>query len=334
MRICIVGAGAIGGWLGARLAAAEVAEVSAVARGATLASLRTHGWRLEEDDAVITAPVVASDEPADLGEQDVVVLAVKAPALAGVAGRLAPLLGERTVVVPFMNGVPWWFGDGPALGGEPLASVDPGGRIADAVPLRHVVGGVVHASCVSPEPGLVRHARGRGLIVGEPAGGVSERVVTLAEVLTAAGFEVTASPDVRRDLWYKLWGNLTMNPVTAITGATGDQVLADPLVRDLCSAAMREAQEIGALVGCPIAETPEDRHVVTGRLGALRTSMLADAEAGRPIELDALVGAVHELGGRRGVPTPAIGALLGLTRLFGRVHGLYPAGRPATERRR
>ena len=173
----------------------------------------------------------------------------------------------------------------------------------------------MHASTSTPEPGLVRHNVGQRLIVGEPLGeaaGRSARVVAVAELLTHAGFEVTHSDNVRYDVWYKLWGNMTMNPVSAITGATIDRVLADPLVRAFCSAAMQEAAAIGARIGCPIAQSPEDRHAITARLGAFKTSMLQDVEAGKPVELDALVGAVRELGVRTGVPTPWTDALLGL----------------------
>jgi 2-dehydropantoate 2-reductase len=165
---------------------------------------------------------------------------------------------------------------------------------------------------------------GHGLIIGEPGGGESARVARLAGLLGQAGFEVTVSPQIRHDVWYKLWGNLTMNPVSALTGATMDRVLDDPLVRDFCSAAMREAAAIGERIGCPLAQSPEDRHAVTRKLGAFKTSMLQDVEAGRPIELDGIVSAVHEIGRRVGVATPNIDALLGLTRLFGRVHGIYP----------
>jgi 2-dehydropantoate 2-reductase len=166
---------------------------------------------------------------------------------------------------------------------------------------------------------------GQGLIIGEPDGAPSVRVQAVAEVLGQAGFEVTHTGPVRHAVWYKLWGNMTMNPVSAITGATVDQVLADPLVRNLCTAAMAEAAAIGARIGCRIEQTPQDRHAITARLGAFKTSMLQDVEAGRPIELDALVGAVREIGLRLGEPTPTIDALLGLTRLFGRTRGLYPA---------
>ena len=325
MKVCIVGAGAIGGFLGARLAATGRAQVSALARGATLAALREHGWRLRSADALVQAPCRASDRPTELGVQDLIVIAVKGPALGDVARGLAPLLAPHTQVLPAMNGVPWWFCHGVAgVGDAPLQSVDPGGVVAGAIPQAQVIGAVVHASTFTPEPGLVQHKMGQGLIVGEPAGGRSERVAHIAELLSQAGFDVTQSENVRYDIWYKLWGNLTMNPVSAITGATIDQILTDPLLRNFCSAAMLESAAVGARLGCTIAQTPEDRHAVTARLGAFKSSMLQDVEAGRAIELDAIVTAVHEIGKRLGIATPNIDALLGLTRLFGRVHGLYP----------
>ncbi|MFM2065963.1 MAG: hypothetical protein RLZZ584_872 [Pseudomonadota bacterium] len=327
MKIAIVGAGAIGAYIGTRLAVAARSQVSALARGATLANLCRHGWRARVGGELLQAPALASDRPADLGVHDLVVIAVKAPALAALAPTLAPLLGPHTVVMPAMNGVPWWFTQRQAaLGDEALASVDPGGRIGAALPPERVIGCVVHMSCSTPEPGLVQHKMGQGLIVGEARGGTSERVESLAALLRQAGFEVTASDDVRHDVWYKLWGNLTMNPISALTGATIDRLLADPQVRGFCSAAMLEAQAIGARIGCPIAQTPEDRHAITARLGAFKSSMLQDVEAGRAIELDAIVTAVHELGQRLGVATPSISALLGLTRLFAQQRGLYTQG--------
>jgi 2-dehydropantoate 2-reductase len=326
MKACIAGAGAIGGFIGTRLAASGKLEVSALARGATLQALKTHGWRLRQGDALIQAPAMAADDARELGVQDLVVIAVKGPALASVAAGIAPLLGPETVVLPAMNGVPWWFGQGiAALGNAPLESVDPGGRIAAAIPLSRVVGCVVHASTALAEPGLVQHRMGQGLIIGEPGGGPSARVQRLVGLLREAGFDVAESENIRYDVWYKLWGNLTMNPVSAITGATMDRVLDDPLVREFCSAAMREAAVIGERIGCRLEQTPEDRHAVTRKLGAFKTSMLQDVEAGREIELDSIVTAVHEIGRRVAVPTPNIDAILGLTRLFGRVHGLYRA---------
>jgi 2-dehydropantoate 2-reductase len=330
LKVCVVGAGAIGGFLGTRLALAGQAQVSALARGATLVALRDHGWRLKEGERLLTAPAaLASDDTSELGTQDLVILTLKSHVLPALAPALGPLIGPATVVLPAMNGVPWWFSAGvAALGERPLESVDPGGVIARSIAGRHVVGCVVHASATSAAPGVAAHRMGRGLIIGEPAGGESARVRDLETLLSRAGFEVTVSARIRYDIWYKLWGNMTMNPVSALTGATTDRVLDDELVRAFCSAAMGEAATIGARIGCDVRESPEDRHAVTRRLGTFKTSMLQDAEAGRPLELDALVGAVREIGQRLGVATPAIDALFGLTRLFGRAHHLYPAERP------
>jgi 2-dehydropantoate 2-reductase len=324
MKIGIVGAGAIGGVLGVSLAQLPGVEVCVLARGATLDALKQHGWRLTSGGETRAAAVRADAQPAALGVQDVVIVAVKGQALPALASSLAPMIGPDTIVLPAMNGVPWWFCDDcEALQGQPLEFVDPGGKIAAAIPFQHVVGCVVHASASTSEPGVVNHKMGRGLIIGEPAGGTSARVDRLATVLRAAGFDVTVSANVRQDVWYKLWGNLTMNPVSAITGATIDRLLGDPLVRDFCSAAMREAARLGERIGCVIDQSPEDRHMVTAKLGAFKTSMLQDAEAGRPIELDAIVGAVHEIARRLSVPTPNIDALFGLARLFGQSRGLY-----------
>ena len=326
MKVCVVGAGAIGGFLGTRLAAAGEASVAALARGATLAALRDHGWRLEKGATRLQAPAAAaSDDPRDLGPQDLIIITVKAQALPALAPSLAPLIAADTLVLPAMNGVPWWFSDGvAALGTRPLESVDPGGGIAATIAGRQVVGCVVHASATTTAPGITLHGMGRGLIIGEPAGGRSARVQALGELFTRAGFEVTCSQRIRYDIWYKLWGNMTMNPVSALTGATMDRVLDDTLVRAFCSAAMAEAAAIGARIGCDVRESPQDRHAVTRKLGAFKTSMLQDVEALRPLELDALIGAVREIGQRVGVATPNCDALFGLTRLFGRVRGLYP----------
>jgi 2-dehydropantoate 2-reductase len=327
LKVCVVGAGAIGGFLGTRLALAEGTRVSALARGATLTALRAHGWRLQVGATLTQAPLaLASGDARDLGPQDLVVIAVKSPALPALAPALAPLLAAGTVVLPAMNGVPWWFSSGiEALGSRPLESVDPGGSIAAAIDARHVVGCVVHASATTAAPGVALHRMGRGLIIGEPAGGESSRVQRLQQLFNRAGFEVTPSARIRYDIWYKLWGNMTMNPVSALTGASMDRVLDDELVRGFCSGAMREAAAVGARIGCDVRESAEDRHAVTRKLGAFKTSMLQDVEALRPLELDALVGAVREIGQRVGVATPSVDALFGLTRLFGRVRGLYPA---------
>lgn len=324
-KVAIVGAGAIGGWMGAHLARAG-AHVSVLARGDTLAALQAQGLQLHQGGQLHRVPVQASGDANALGVQDLVVISVKAPALATVAQQIGPLLGPHTVVLTAMNGVPWWFlqGFGGQVAGQALSSVDPQGEIARAIPGAHIVGGVVHASCSVDAPGVVRHHFGNGLIVGEPSGQTTPRVQALHALLNQAGFNTTLSPQIQKDIWYKLWGNMTVNPVSAITGATTDRILDDELVRGFISNVMREAKAIGEHIGIPIAQEPEDRHAVTRQLGAFKTSMLQDVQAGKPVELDALVSAVRELGSLTGVATPFTDALLGLSRLQARVLGLYP----------
>jgi 2-dehydropantoate 2-reductase len=326
LRVAVVGAGAIGGVAAGWLAALPEVQLSVLARGATLAALRQEGLRLSDASGSRQIPVRCSDDPSELGRQDLVLVAVKAPALASVAPAVQSLLDEDGSALVAMNGVPWWFFQG--LGGEcdglALQSVDPGGAIAAAIPTRQVIGCVVHMSCLSEAPGQVRHVNGRGLVIGTPGGGSDERLDRLAGLLGRGGFDVTVSPRIQRDIWFKLWGNMTMNPVSALTGATCDRILADPLVRAFASAVMLEAQAIGQRIGCGIDQSPEDRHAVTAKLGAFKTSMLQDVEAGRAIELDALVAAVREIGLQLGLATPHIDTLLGLTRLMAQGRGLYP----------
>ena len=324
MRIAVVGIGAVGGLIAARLARAGH-EVSALARGETLARIRADGIAVESASDSFAARVTASDDAAALGPQELVVIALKAPALAAASEAMAPLLGAETIVLPAMNGVPWWFMPAAAPDDPPLASVDPGGRLLARLPLARVLGCVVHFAASSPAPARVKHGAGERLIVGEPRGGASPRVAAVCAALASAGFQAEASDDVRREVWYKLWGNMTMNPVSALTGALSDAILADELINDFVLRCMAEAAAIGARVGCPIAQSGEERLGLARQLGGFRTSMLQDTEAGRAIELDALVSAVHEIGGRVGVATPNIGALLGLTRLMARTRGLYPS---------
>ena len=324
MKVCLVGAGAIGTFLGVHLAKSGC-EVSALARGRTLAAVRAAGLRLQQDGALLTAPVRAAEDAAALGRQDLVVVAVKGPSLPAAAALVPPLLGPDTVVLPAMNGVPWWFfhGLGGAHEGAAVRAVDPDGRVAAAIALPHVIGCVVHATCSIVESGLGRHGFGRGLIIGEPDGAISSRVTALAERLDAAGFETTVSKRIQADVWYKLWGNMTMNPMSALTGATCDRLLDDPLLDRFTLAIMAEAAAIGEKIGCPIRQSGEERNAVTRKLGAFKTSMLQDVEAGKPLEIDALLTAVSEIGGRVGVATPSTDALLGLTRVFAAGRGLY-----------
>jgi 2-dehydropantoate 2-reductase len=325
MKVCIYGAGAIGGWIGVKLAQAGC-DVSVVARGATLEALGAHGLQLVEKDATHAVKVAASATPADLGPQDLVVVAVKAPAMEAVAAQIAPLLNSRTTVLTAMNGVPWWFCDG--LGerfeGKRLKSVDPHGNIAAAIPTGQTIGCVVHASCLVEAPGIIRHRQGMGLILGEANGKPSARAEELVSLFSKAGFDATLSAQIQRDVWFKLWGNMTMNPISAITGATTDRILSDDLVRGFVTNVMLEAKEIGARFGIPIDQAPADRHAVTLKLGAMKTSMLQDVEARKAVEVDALVASVRELGTMTDVPTPFTDALLGLARLHARTLGLYP----------
>ena len=325
-RVAVVGAGAIGGWLGVLLSHTGCI-VSALARGETLTALQREGLQLHENGRLIGAPVEASSSAVALGVQDLVIVAVKAPALAEVARSIAPLIGRHTIVLTAMNGVPWWFfnGFGGERAGTRLQSVDPTGAIDRAVPARNVIGGVVHASCSVDSPGVIRHHFGNGLIIGEPSGQATERVAALAALLQRAGLNASVSPQIQKDVWYKLWGNMTVNPVSALTGATTDRILGDELVRAFISSVMLEAKEIGARVGIPIDQQPEDRHAVTLKLGAFKTSMLQDVVAKKPVELDALVTVVRELGQLTGVATPFTDALLGLSRLQAQTLGLYPS---------
>ncbi len=329
-KVAIVGVGAVGGvfahFMGANLASQNI-ELSAIATGKTLETLRAEGVTLiDSAGEAHTTKLKVSDNPADLGPQDLVIVAVKGPAVQSVAPIVRALLAPHTTVLVAMNGVPWWFFDG--FGGEceglALAAVDPNGVIAENIPTAHVLGCVVHLSSQSPRSGRIEQLKGKQLILGEPSGGASDRANAVAALLNEAGFEVKVSAQIQQDIWFKLWGNMTMNPVSAITGAPCDQILDDALVRSFCSAVMLEAQAIGHRIGCAIAQNPEDRHGVTRRLGSFKTSMLQDVENGRSIELDNLVSAVRDMGQHLKLATPNIDALLGLTRLMARVRGLYP----------
>ena len=315
-RFCIYGAGAIGGMIAALLVRAG-ATVSVVARGETLAALNRDGLRLIIDGETLQAPVQATADPAELGPQDYLVIAVKAPALPAVASRIGPLLGPETAVVPAMNGVPWWFfaNAGGALAGQKLTAVDPDGAIGRAIPTARVIGCVVHIACSRDAPGIIRHSGGRRLIVGEPDGGSTPRLARLAHWLRRAGLDCVESPDIRRDIWFKLWANLSINPISMLTAATSDRIIDDPLVHALCVSMMEEAARIGEAIGIAGA-LPVETMIATARaVGSFKTSMLQDVEHGRPVEIDALLTVTHDIGRMVGVPTPFIDSVLGLARL-------------------
>lgn len=315
MRISIIGAGAIGGWVAGRLTLAGH-DVSVLARGATAAALSDGITLVERGAESIAHPRVVTD-PESMAPQDIVIIAVKSPALAEAAGTARTMIGPDTLIVPMMNGVPWWF-----VEGEPLASVDPGARIAGALPMARVLGCVVHAACRRPSPARIEVAMLDRLLIGEPGGGISERATAFSALLCEAGLAGEAIPDIRRATWYKLWGNMTANPISALTLATADRILANGETRAFMLRCMAEAAAIGAAIGCPISESGEDRVAVTATLGAFKTSMLQDVEAGRPIELDALLGAPLEIAARVGVAAPNLAALHGLARLMGESRGL------------
>jgi 2-dehydropantoate 2-reductase len=315
VRVCIVGAGAIGGWLAAELTLAGT-EVSVLARGETLRRIETEGLRLSARDRSDCVAVTASDDPAKLGAHDAVIIAVKSPALPVIARSLQPLVGADTVIVPMLNGVPWWFTD------DPLISVDPDCVTSEALAFDRIVGAVVHASCRRAAPNEVELVHAERLVLGEPAGGSSERVDRLCTLFENAGIRCDRSDDIRRAIWFKLWGNATINPLSALTRSTADQLLDDEVIRSWMAEAMDELAAVGAAIGCPIEESADDRMAVTARLGAFKSSMLQDVEAGRPIELEALVGAPREIAGRLEIETPQLDRIYALTRLMARNLGL------------
>ena len=306
MNICVLGAGAIGGWVAAKLALCGQRVMALTSRG------ELESIELREAGETRTAQLSHLEGPADL-----LVIAVKATALAPAAASAKRLIGPETLILPMLNGVPWWFVEGMGL-----KSVDPEGSIAAALPFDQIVGCVVHASCSRAGTAVVvKHAD--KLIIGEPGGGeTSDRAARLYALLEEAGLRPDLSGNVRRAIWYKLWGNATINPLSALTRATCDKILADPECRAWMLEGMAELATIGAAIGCPISESGEDRMAVTARLGAFKTSMLQDVEAGRPIELEALLGAPREIAAAKGIATPALDRLYGVTRLMAESLGL------------
>lgn len=324
MKICIFGAGAIGGYMGVKLAQAG-ADVSLVARGPHLAAMQKNGLTLIEEDQTTNVPVTASDNPADLGVQDYIIVTLKAHSVPPVVSKMAPLIGEHTTIVSGVNGVPWWYFHklGGELDGTRLASVDPDNAQWDGFGPDRVLGCVVYPAAEVIEPGVIKHIEGNRFSLGEPDGSKSDRAVALSQALSQAGLKAPVRPKLRDEIWVKLWGNLSFNPISALTHATLDVLCTDDGTRQVARNMMVEAQHIAEALGVKFPIDVDRRIAGGAAVGAHRTSMLQDLDQGRPMEIDALVTSVQELGRVTGIATPTIDTVLALLRLRARSAGLY-----------
>jgi 2-dehydropantoate 2-reductase len=325
MKICVFGAGAIGGYLAVPLAAAGH-EVCVVARGAHLRAIQERGLKLIVQGQERVARVAASDDPSAFGVQDVVICALKAHQAHESAPSFAPLLGESTSVVTAMNGIPWWYfhKSGGTFEGRHLESVDFSGRQWNAIGPERAIGCVVDPACEVVEPGVVVHEEFNRFTLGEPDGTRSDRVVAFSEALIAAGFDAPIRDNIRWNIWLKLWGNVCFNPISALTGATLDRITGEPAMRSLCKSMMLEAKAVNESLGIQIPANMMDRRLAAaGSVVGHKMSMLQDVERGRSMEIDALVTVVQELGRLTGVATPVIDAVLALVKERGRALGLY-----------
>lgn len=322
MKICVYGAGAVGGLMAAWLARAGH-DVSVVARGAQLDAIRRNGLRVLSKGKTETLNVKAESDPAVLGPQDYVLVTVKAQSLTGVADSIAPLLGNETSVVTAMNGVPWWFFQGMKIKDNRLESLDPGGRLTRAIPTERIVGCVIHLAASTPEPGVVSHNMGAKLILGEPGGKNTARTKRIAQALTTAGFEVIVTDAIEKEFWIKLLGNVSFNPVSALTVTTADQLIANQEVKAYMVEIMREVLAIGRAVGVDADIDPEARIDMARALGRFKTSMHQDLEAGKPLEIDGLLAGTLEIARKAGVRAPFTESLYGLIRARAQSTGQY-----------
>jgi 2-dehydropantoate 2-reductase len=324
LRICIYGAGAIGGYLAAKLANTG-AKISLVARGAHLRAIRDNGLTVIEAGQPHTIAITATDAAADLGPQNYVFVTLKAHSIAGAIAPMQPLLGPDTAVVFALNGVPWWYFYG--LKGRHenhrIQTVDPGGVIWQGIGAKRAIGCVVYPAAELREPGVILHRTGNRFSLGEPTGERSARVVRLAALLGEAGLKAPVRSRIRDEIWIKLWGNASFNPLSALTGATLSKIAGDPDTRLIISRIMSEIQTVGEAYGARFALGIEKRIAAAAAVGAHKTSMLQDLEKGRPMEIDALVGAVQELAGLAGVSTPNLDMILALIKQRARLAGCY-----------
>src|SRR5689334_4663122 len=324
MKLCVYGAGAVGGLMAAWLARAGH-DVSVVARGAHLDALRRSGLRVRSQNGVESFQIKAESDPRQLGPQDYVLVTVKAQSLTDVAQSIGPLIGPGTSLVTAMNGVPWWFFDRLPFrnGAERLESLDPGGKLGRAMPTERIVGCVIHLAASTPEPGLISHNMGRKLIVGEPGGKNTERTKRIADALKEAGFEVIATGEIEKEFWVKLLGNVSFNPVSALTVSTADRLIQDRGVKDFMVSIMREVLSIGRAVGVDANIDPEARIDMARALGKFKTSMLQDLEAGKSLEVDGLLAGTLEIARKAGVKAPYTESLFGLVKARAMATGQY-----------
>jgi 2-dehydropantoate 2-reductase len=318
MKISVIGAGAIGGFLAARFAQ-HGHEVSILVRGKNLQAVRANGLILQNTDgSSYAAQVHASDKIADLGKQDVVILAMKAHQVAAVAADIHHLVGEETVIITAQNGVPWWYFQkhGGIYDGKRIEAVDPDGSISAQLDNNRLIGTIVYPACDMPEPGVIRHIEGNKFTLGEIDGSDTPRVRMLADLFRKAGFKTPVTTDIRSEIWIKLWGNVCFNPISALTHATLVDICETPATRELAAKMMAEAQAIGEKLGVNFKVSIAQRIDGAANVGKHKTSMLQDIEAGRPIELEALVGSVIEMGRITSTPTPTIDAVYALTKLL------------------
>ena len=328
MKVCIFGAGAMGGYIAVKLAQTGHA-VSVVARGAQLEAIKAKGLTLHQGGMRYHVRPKAASDPAALGPQDSVFLAVKAPALPAVAAQLAPLIGPETAIVTAMNGIPWWFFHNfGKFHGTTFDSIDPGGVLAKALPPERIVGCVLHVACSVPEPGVIVHNSQNRFFLGDLDGKTSPRLARIVDAMKASGMEAEARPDIRRDVWVKLLGNMTFAPVSVLTQTTNDAMAVHPGVRRVFAAMIEEANAVGAAYGLASDMPVEARIDLGGSLKGFRTSMLQDMDKGRPVELDTIVRAVIDMGKKAGVPTPVIDTVYSLAAQRAEVAGIYkPWGR-------